>query len=53
MEWVAHKVTNVGAGCYSLGPPTGAILFHNLFETDLSVVTTPNRFSQNVADFHY
>jgi hypothetical protein len=34
------------------GPPTGSILFHNFFETDLSVVTTPNRFSQNVADFH-
>jgi hypothetical protein len=30
-----------------------SILFHNFFETDLSVVTTPNHFSQNVADFHY
>jgi hypothetical protein len=35
------------------GPATGSILFHNFFETDVSVVTTPNRFSQNVADFHY
>ena len=26
------------------GPPTGAILFHNFFETDLSVVTTPKFF---------
>ena len=26
---------------HAKGPPTGVILFHNVFETDLSVVTTP------------
>jgi hypothetical protein len=41
------------AHSHANGPPTGVILFHNFFETDLSVVTTPNRFSQNGADFHY
>jgi hypothetical protein len=35
------------------GPPTGVILFHHFFETDLSVVTTPKLFVQNVADFHH
>ncbi len=35
------------------GPPTGEILFHNFFETDLWGVTTPDFVSQNVADFHY
>ncbi len=38
---------------HARGPPTGVILFHNFFENNLSVVTTPNRLSQNVADFHY
>jgi hypothetical protein len=41
------------AHSHEKGPPTGVILFHNFFETDLSVVTTPNFFLQNVADFQY
>ncbi len=44
----AHSHAN-----FSKGPPTGVILFHNVFETDLSVVTTHKLFLQNVADFHY
>jgi hypothetical protein len=39
------------AHSHAKGPPTGAILFHNFFETDLSVVTTPNRFHKMLRTF--
>ena len=50
---VKRKRKNLMKNLHPKVTPTGSILFHNFFETDLSVVTTPNRFSQNVADFHY
>ena len=39
------------AHSHAKGPPTGAILFHNFFETDLLVVTTPNFFHKMVRTF--
>ena len=36
---------------HAKGPPTGSILFHNLFETDLSVVTTPKCFHKMLRTF--
>ena len=36
---------------HAKGPPTGSILFHNFFETDLSVVTTPNFFHKMLRTF--
>ena len=36
---------------HAKGPPTGSILFHNFFETDLSVVTTPKFFHKMLRTF--
>ncbi len=39
---------------HAKGPPTGSIesiLFHNFFETDLSVVTTPKCFDKMLRTF--
>jgi hypothetical protein len=39
------------AHSHAKGPPTGVILFHNFFETDLSVVTTPKPFYKMLRTF--
>ena len=36
---------------FAKGPPTGSIQFHNFFETDLSVVTTPDFFHKMLRTF--
>jgi hypothetical protein len=36
---------------HAKGSPTGSILFHHFFETDLSVVTTPNFFHKMLRTF--
>ncbi len=36
---------------HAKGPPTGSILFHNFFETDLPVVTTPTFFHKMLRTF--
>jgi hypothetical protein len=36
---------------HAKGPPTGSILFHNFFETDLSVVTHPKLFHKMLRTF--
>ncbi len=33
------------------GPPTGSIMFHNFFETELSVVKTPKCFDKMLRTF--
>ena len=39
------------AHSHAKGPPTDTILFHNFFETDLTVVTTPNFFHKMLRTF--
>jgi hypothetical protein len=43
--------SKVEAHSHAKGPPAGVILFHNFFETDLSVVTTPKLFYKMLRTF--
>ena len=43
--------SNAEEHSHAKGPPTVSILFHNFFETDLSVVTTPKFFHKMLRTF--